>query len=402
MQLVEGKEHLYYLKSLNKYESAKPEWDFALDEISVNDSRSDWERILYCVELKTGITAWARKVNGLVDYAVDDDSGTLYLFRDKLISIEPESGKILDEYDLEDGVQGLHLGANVALTMRRGKIDVAPDTELLIHNPISNTTKVMNVGDFFFVSHDGNYRLVQGDNGLEFSLTPAVRERQNLFRHQIRDEAPLWIQNSPFFIVQPRVQADAILCVNPAYGQLMWKYNYQWGVYRHAYHGRVNGALADVFTPAKAWEGGIMTLDDGGFIRFLDVLNNSTYASVKLAEDYLAMPFQYESQLIVASFDWIRSYNQLDLLKPDSAFGANVRMLHAQALYALQSYDSALVVVDRIVDELPHKKDAWKLRTKINQKLSQPEEAWFSFHQYLNLDTGCSARRDVREMGVNA
>ena len=261
----------------------------------------------------------SRAVNGLVHLAVDPQSDVLYLYRERVLAVDPDSGKVLQQHDLpEEGpkIQGLLIGSSLAVTQPHSGRTL-PKDRLSVYDVRAKAVKEVQLGDYWFLAPDESRRLLPTDTGWDCVDVPAGRKQWSLPTPLWHGRVPLWCGGHPTFILGTERQRGAVTSMDPVTGEPRWSAALGWGAYTTNQHQLRGGGYQDDWTPLTAIDEYILSLDGSGRLYLLDPTDGRPAATARLDRNYLAMPFQHGKQLIVPSFTWVRSYSIANLVRPD-------------------------------------------------------------------------------------
>lgn len=364
-----GKSHLYYQMHSSTYAIEVLGDVEILPSISVNEESSDWEFLVICLDLKSGQIVWARSVNGLMYFAVHPETDLLYLYRERFAAIVPSTGSIIKESSFSDEVEGLILGTKVFFPLEHGRKGKGPESTFKVHNPVEGKDQMIILGNFGYIP------------GVELGK-------------------PVWKDQWPYFVTGGKWQPDAVVSIDPENAITGWSFYFPGGKYISDGHQLGNGSYPDKWAPLAALDSLLLALDDQGTLTFLDPIDGVPMASARLAKDYISMPFQFENQLIVVSFEGVRSYSMDHLLTPESFLHAELKMKQADCLFAQEQYPEALSLLTEIVERSPQNSHAWKKRAEVCATMGASEEGNLSYSQYLTLTEQAADEYAFHKWGI--
>ena len=380
LKVVHGRECLYYLGYQTKSHKG------TLGAVSANYHRSGWRLIVVCVALETGRVRWSRAVNGLVNLAVDPRNDVLYLYRERVLALAPDSGKVLEQHDLPEGkrkLQGLLLGSYLTVARPHGA-KTPPDARLFVYDERQKLAKEVRAGDYWLLAPDESRRLLRTKSGWDCVGEPEWQRQWSMHALFRRDNLPLWHGGHPVFISGTERQRGGVASVDLLTGEPRWSTTLGWGLYRP--HQLRDGSYQDFWTPLTALDEHMLALDGSGRLYMLDPTDGRPAAILRLSRDYLAVPIQYGGQLIVSSFRWIRSYSLANLIRPDASMDVALKIREARCLLALGQQKEALEILDGLVERAPGSSAAWSERAVVCEALDMTEEEAFSRCQTLSLE----------------
>lgn len=396
-RVAHGRECLYYLLHLSNSHRDAPGRRGALDSVTANRARSDWQFVVVCVALETGKTRWSRAVNGLVYLAVDPHSDVLYLYRERVLLLAPDSGKVLEQHDLPDGAGEVHvllIGSSLAMTHLHSD-RTRPYDRLLVYDVRAKVVKEVKAGDYCLLAPDESRRLRPTDKGWDCVSVPEGRLQWSLQAIFQPSVVPQWHGGHPAFILGTEWQRGAVTSMNLRTGEPRWSTALGWGAYTANQHQLSGGGYQDIWTPLTAIGEYLLALDGSRRLYLLDPTDGRPAATPRLDRDFLAMPFQYGKQLIVPSFTWVRSFSIANLIRPDASAGVSLQIRQTRCLLALGRQQEAMAVLDRLVERAPQSSAAWSQRAVACKALNNTEEEAFSQCQALSL-SGRATDDDLR------
>lgn len=393
LRVVQGRECLYYQLHLPNAHKDAPGRQGVLGSVSANFQRSDWEFAVVCVDLKTGRIRWSRGVNGLAYLAVDPRTDALYVYHERLLSLDPDSGKVIEQQDPPRGqgrIRGLLLGQALAVPEPHGSRPIPQGARLLLYDPSCQLTKEVNVADYWLLAPDESRRLVPSPAGWDCLSVPDNQKLWTLPAPAGRAGLPLWHGGHPTFICGTEWQRGVVTSIDRATGKPRWSTALGWGAYVANQHQLRGGGYQDNLSPLAALDEHLLALDGSGRLYFLDPASGRSVATRRLCRNLLAMPVQRGGQLIVVSFDWIRSYSIDSLLRPEASLDAALQTREARCLCAQGKHKEALVVLDRLVERAPQLAAAWSQRADACKAIDEVEEDAYSRCQSLSLSSQSS------------
>ncbi len=262
-----GRECLYYLLHLaNSFPNA-PGRQAALPAVSANHQGSDWRHVVVCIDLKTGQIRWSREINGLVHFAVDPDTDVLYLYRERIVALSPDSGAVIQEFDLpEQGrrIQGLIVKGTLVLPQAHSSDRIAPDARLLLYDLAGKTNKTVNAADYWLISPDESRRLVRKDTAWDCVHIPQGHTLWSATGTFDARWFPFWHAGDATFIQGTEQQRGVITAVDFSTGKPRWTATLGWGVYESSQHQLRGGSYPNRFTPLTAINKDLLALDGSG------------------------------------------------------------------------------------------------------------------------------------------
>ena len=383
-RVARGKECLYYLLHLSNARKDAPGRQAALPSVSANYSRSDWRHTVVCVDLKTGKNRWSREVNGLAYLAVDPRTDILYIYRERVVALDPTNGQVTEEHDVpkeKRGIAGLLLGSRLVVTHLNSE-RFPKFGSLRVYAPQTRRVTEVRSEDFWLVAPDESHRLLRTEAGWDCVGLPDRQKRWSLGASpahiSIHDHLPVWHDGHPIFVSGTEWQRGSVTCIDRVTGEPRWSTPLGWGLYTPGQHQLRGGGYQDLWTPLAQLDEHILALDGSGRLYLLDPDNGRPVATPQLARDYLLMPFQYGNQLIVPSFTSLRSYSLEDLLRPADSVDMALQVRQARCLLALGRSEEALQLLDGLVERMPESEAAWAERASLCAAVGQPEEEAFS------------------------
>lgn len=387
LRVAHGMECFYYLLHRSNSHEDAPGRAGALDCVSANRHRSDREYVVVCVALETGDIRWSRAVNGQVYLGVDPENDILYLYRERVVALAPDSGKILEQQDLPtEGakVGGLLIGSDLILARPHGS-RVSSDARLLVYDVRQNVGKEVRVGDYRLLAPDESRRLVPTNSGWECLSVPEGRKEWSLQAVFQRGNLPLWHGNHPTFITGTERQFSVVTSIDISTGKSRWSTALGWGAYSTSQHQLRGGGYQDDWTALVALNEYLLALDGSGRLYLLDPADGRAAATPRLCRDLVAMPFQHGNQLIVPSFEWVRSYSIAALIRPSASLDACLQVREARCLLALGRVKAAIELLDVLVERAPQFVDGWSERAVACKAVNDIEEEVFSRCEALSL-----------------
>lgn len=386
LTVAPGRNCFYYLLHLSNSSPEVPGRQNLLPALSVNQQRSDWRHAVVCVDLKTGQVRWAREINGLVKLAVSPDTDVLHLYREKLISLSPETGAVIESFDLPGSgrvVQGLLLQGKVAFQRSHSDSPLTPEAQLLVFDLAAKTNKTVKVADYWLLSPDESKKLVQ--KGSAWDCINVANRQLVWSAPEQYDERwlPIWHGDGAIFVRGNERQLGVITAMDSATGKTRWRTVLGWGMYESGQHQLRGGGYPDQFSPLTAIENHLLALDGSGRLYFLNAVTGQRMAAPQLDRAYLGMPVQFEKQLIVCSHSSLRSYSLSALLKPETCLQVALQIRKAKCLHALHQEKEALEILDGLVARTPEFATAWAERARVSESLGNGDEEVFSRCQAL-------------------
>jgi hypothetical protein len=337
-RVVYGKDCLYYQLSGSVLRNAAPGHENPLKTISVNNSQSDWSFLIVCLALNTGEIRWSRGVNGLVHFDVDPETDRLYLYREKLMVIDPGKGEILEQADLPDGgrgIRGLLIGSRLAVSRPHSADSIGPDSRITVYATRLKTVQEIAVADYWFLAPDECVRLVPQNEGWEGRSVPDGKILWTARAPVGRFPEPLWVAGDPVLVAGSESTRGTVKALDARTGKTRWEAALGFGLYESNQHQLRGGSYPDDWRPLTALNNDLLAIDGSGQLVFLDAGTGRVRAAVRLHRDYLSVPVRRGSQLVVASFDWVRSYSLAGLFDPGASVDAALQVREARCLRAL-------------------------------------------------------------------
>jgi outer membrane protein assembly factor BamB len=386
LSVAPGKNCFYYLLHLSNSAPEAPGRQNLLPFVSVNRESSDWRHAVVCVDLKTGHVRWAREVNGLVNLAVAPDTDVLHLYREKLISLAPESGAVTESFDLPEhsrASQGLLIQGKIIPRLSHASPRLTSETQFQVVDFATKTNKTVKVANYWLLSPDENRRLVR--KGSAWNCVNAASGQVVWSAPEQYDERwlPFWHGTEAILVRGSEQQLGVITAIDSATGKPRWKTVLGWGMYESGQHQLRGGGYPDQFSPVAKIENHLLALDGSGRLYFLNPATGQRMAAPQLARAYLGMPVQSGQQLIVCSPEWLRSYSLSALLKSGTSPQVDLLMRKAKCLQALHQSKEALQVLDWLVERMPESATVWAERARACESLGNPDEEVFSRCQAL-------------------
>ena len=393
-----GKHHLYYQLSASALRNTASGRENPLKTISVNHSSSDWSFLIVCLALETGEIRWSRGVNGLVHFDVDPETDRLLLYREKLMIVDPGKGDILEQDDLPDGgraIRGLSIGSRLALSRPHSADRIAPDSRIRVYSSALKSAREIAVADYWFLAPDESMRLVPKSDGLEGRGLPEGNVLWSVPYRIDRYPEPLWVGSNPVFVAGSESTRGTVASLDARSGRILWETPLGFGTYESTQHQLRGGEYPDNFRPLTALDSHLLALDGSGQLVLLDPETGRVAATARLHRDYLGMPAQRGGQLIVTSFEGVRSFALESLVHPDASVDAALQVRESRCLRALRQGREALAVLDRLLERAPRFESGWTERGIVCQSLGEVEDTSFSQTQALAL-SGRSTSAELR------
>jgi outer membrane protein assembly factor BamB len=384
-QVLSGRKHLYYIPCIPEDD---PVCRGALETVSASKDGSDWKYIVVCLDLESGLVLWSRKVEGLTHMAVNPQSDVLYLYRQQLLALAPDSGKVLDQQELPNegrGIRGLLLGNEPVIPQPQGSEAIIPDSQVLLYDPVRKLSKPVDLGDRWLLAPDESCRLIPGYEGWDCICVPDGQKRWTQLVPLGRTYPPLWHSGQPVFVAGSEWERSAVTALDLATGKPRWSTVLGWGCYTPTLHQFIGNSYSDNWTPFTAVGQHLLALDGSGRLCLLDPADGRVVAAPRLGRDFPAMPFQYRSQLIVPTFKSIRSYSLANLLRSDAPLDVMLQIREVRCLRSLGRHREALALSDSLVERAPQFSAVWSERALVCQALDMAEEEVFSRCQALTL-----------------
>lgn len=390
-QVVPGREHLYYLLQTSRLAKNVPGRPLEREPVSAGLGRFDGRSAVVCVELETGRVAWSRLVEGPVSLVVDPRTDDVHLVLQLLVTLSAESGEVLDRQELPESgrqIEGLVLGGAQLLIPRHGGRPREPTPRRLLYDPVSREAR--SVALHVPTGPEAPCRVVLGELGWSCRRSEdggaSWTGEGPLYA---RDQSPVSHEGRLAFISGTENSRGAVVSIEPGYGTSRWTTVLGWGRYEPRRHPLASGGLPHYdWTPLGARGGRLLAIDGSGRLTLLDPGTGTRLAAPRLAGRYLAMPSSYGGQLIVASFDWVRSYSMAALLEPEASVDAALQVRRARCLLALGRSGEALRVVDRLVERAPELAAAWEEKARIAAAMGEPDVESYSRAWALSLAGG--------------
>jgi len=390
-QVVPGREHLYYLLGTSRLAKNVPGRPLEREPVSAGLGRFDGRSAVVCVELETGRVAWSRLVEGPVTLVVDPRTDDVHLVLQLLVTLSAESGEVLERQSLPEGwrqIEGLVLDGTPFLIPPRGGRPREPTPRQLLYDPGSREAR--SVALHVPTAPDGRCRVVLGERGWSCQRSKdGVRLWTVEGPLYARDRTPVSHEGRLAFISGTERSRGAVVSIESAYGTSRWATVLGWGTYQPRRHPlRTGGTPLHDWTPLAERGGQLLAIDGSGRLTLLDPGSGAKLAAPRLAGRYLAMPSSYGEQLIVPSFDWVRSYSMAALLEPEASVDAALQVRRARCLLALGRFGEALRVVDRLVERAPELAAAWVVKADVAAAMGEVEVERYSRAWALSLAGG--------------
>ncbi len=401
-RLVHGKQCLYYLLYRSVWEKNEHEGVHTLDTTNVTSLLNlRGEYVVVCVDLKTGRTRWARAI-GDAHLAVDMRNDVLYAYgegeapglvqREGIVSLAPDSGEVVDLQAFprrnDVVIRGLLFGPHLSPGPPNGAI--GSDLTLFVYDPSTKQRRTIAPSDYWLLAPDESCRL-RWMGGYDCLSLPDGQKRWSFDGGgDWNVRMALWHGDHPVFLTGwTPAHRSTVTAVDLSSGKPRWSTVLGWGGYDSLLH-YDNGGERESWMPLAALDKHLLAVGNEGHLYLLDPETGKPGATAQLAHAYLSIPFQYDRQLIVSSFKWVRSYSMAGLIAPDSSATVLLQARQAGCLNALGKANEALALLDSLVERAPRSIVAWRERIAVCQSLTNSEEEAVSRCQVLSLSAQTS------------
>jgi outer membrane protein assembly factor BamB len=367
----------------------------------------DFDTVITGFDAVTGRRLWTRRAPGHVDVTIDDRADAVYVLRERLFRLNPDTGATEADVGLQsrpDRIEALvidgrpHFGRNRGWPyadphgpVRSYDVDTGKTVVRDVVAPLRLSTDERRVLGFATAFLPGGYgttlsaRLLRGDQPDWMFAHPSASGNE-----------PFWLDGDVIAMIgDPTSKAEVVRLAGET-GEVRWRYDLPRGAYAPG-----RDQLRDGSYPGRTWSAvgmcgdHLLAIGGEGSLFFLDPKTGKPAAKATPSTTHLTFPRVVNGALIVSALDGVRAIPVDVLLRRRAADEGDWLLLRVRCLHAMDRPIEAWDDLDGLLAIAPEREEAWAVRADLARAAGRPLDEVAARCRVLEL-TGRDADPELR------